>query len=139
MKICHKKNFWAGAGMLALGILNLATALWRGQMEWSDWVLVLALVLLGGSSLLRSLSPKLARQDKIEEQDERNVLVQLKTRTSAFRWTRLVSFGLMLSLLIAGAVTGERLLLAVAVGLAFALTVSFFAEFFVALYHEYKN
>lgn len=139
MKICHKKNFWAGVGMLALGILNLATALWRGQMEWSDWVLVLALVLLGGSSLLRSLSPKLARQDKIEEQDERNVLVQLKTRTSAFRWTRLVSFGLMLSLLIAGAVTGERLLLAVAVGLAFALTISFFAEFFAALYHESRN
>ncbi len=139
MKICHKKNFWAGVGMLALGILNLATALWRGQMEWSDWVLVLALVFLGGSSLLRSLSPKLARQDKIEEQDERNALVQLKTRTSAFRWTRLVSFGLMLSLLIAGAVTRERLLLAVAVGLAFALTVSLFAEFFAALYHEYKN
>ena len=139
MKICHKKNFWAGVGMLALGILNLATALWRGQMEWSDWVLVLALGFLGGRSLLRSLSPKLARQDKIEEQDERNVLVQLKTRTSAFRWTRLVSFGLMLSLLIAGAVTRERLLLAVAVGLAFALTVSFFAEFFAALYHESKN
>ena len=125
--------------MLALGILNLATALWRGQMEWSDWVLVLALVLLGGSSLLRGLSPKLARQDKIEEQDERNILVQLKTRTSAFRWTRLVSFGLMLSLLIAGAVTGERLLLAVAVGLAFSLTISFFAEFFAALYHESRN
>ena len=139
MKICHKKNFWAGVGMLALGILNLATALWRGQMEWSDWVLVLALVFLGGGFLLRSLSPKLARQDKIEEQDERNILVQLKTRTSAFRWTRLVSFGLMLSLLIAGAVTGERLLLAVAVGLAFALTVSFFAEFFAALYHESRN
>lgn len=139
MKICHKKNFWAGVGMLALGILNLATALWRGQMEWSDWVLVLALVLLGGSSLLRGLSPKLARQDKIEEQDERNILVQLKTRTSAFRWTRLVSFGLMLSLLIAGAVTGERLLLAVAVGLAFSLTISFFAEFFAALYHESRN
>lgn len=139
MKICHKKNFWAGVGMLALGILNLATALWRRDLDASAVVLVVALVLLGGSSLLRSLSPKLARQDKIEEQDERNILVQLKTRTSAFRWTRLVSFGLMLSLLIAGAVTGERLLLAVAVGLAFALTISFFAEFFVALYHEYKN
>lgn len=50
-----------------------------------------------------------------------------------------MSFGLMLSLLIAGAVTGERLLLAVAVGLAFALTVSFFAEFFAALYHESRN
>ena len=139
MKICHKKNFWAGAGMLALGILNLAAALWRGQMEWSDWVLVLALVLLGGGSLLRGLSPKLAREDKIEEQDERNILVNLKTRTSAFRWTRLVSFGLMALLLVAGAVTGEKLLLAVAVGLAFALTISFFAEFFAALYHESRN
>lgn len=85
MKICHKKNFWAGVGMLALGILNLATALWRRDLDASAVVLVVALVLLGGSSLLRSLSPKLARQDKIEEQDERNVLVQLKTRTSAFR------------------------------------------------------
>ena len=139
MKICHKKNFWAGVGMLALGILNLATALWRGQMEWSDWVLVLALVLLGVSSLLRGLSPKLAREDKIEERDERNVLVRFKTSASAFRWTRLVSFGLLLALLLAGAVTGERLLLAVAVGLAFALTVSFFAEFFAALYHESRN
>ena len=139
MKICHKKNFWAGAGLLALGILNLATALWRRQMEWSDWVLVLALVLLGVSSLLRGLSPELAREDKIEEQDERNVLVRFKTSASAFRWTRLVSFGLLLSLLLAGAVTGERLLLAVAVGLAFALTVSFFAEFFAALYHESRN
>ena len=139
MKICHKKNFWAGAGMLALGLLNLVTALWRRDLDASAVVLVVALVLLGGGSLLRGLSPKLAREDKIEEQDERNVLVQLKTRTSAFRWTRLVSFGLMLSLLIAGAVTGERLLLAVAVGLAFALTISFFAEFFAALYHESRN
>ena len=139
MKICHKKNVWAGAGMLALGILNLAAALWRGQVEWSDWVLVLALVLLSGGFLLRGLSPKLAREDKIEERDERNILVQCKTRASAFRWTRLVSFGLLLALLLAGAVTGERLLLAAAVGLAFAMTVSFFAEFFAALYHESRN
>ena len=139
MKICHKKNFWAGVGMLALGIMNLATALWRGQMEWSDWVLVLALVLLGVSSLLRGLSPELAREDKIEEQDERNVLVRFKTSASAFRWTRLVSFGLMALLLVAGAATGEELLLAIAVGLAFSITISFFAEFFSALYHESNN
>ena len=139
MKICHKKNFWAGAGMLALGILNLVTALWRRDLDASAVVLVVALVLLGVSSLLRGLSPKLAREDKIEERDERNVLIRFKTSASAFRWTRLVSFGLLLALLLAGAVTGERLLLAVAVGLAFALTVSFFAEFFAALYHESRN
>ena len=60
MKICHKKNFWAGAGMLALGLLNLVTALWRRDLDASAVVLVVALVLLGVSSLLRGLSPELA-------------------------------------------------------------------------------
>lgn len=139
MKIHHKKNFWAGLGMVALGLVNLALSLWRQDFDLSTGVLVGALLLLGVSSLLRSLSPQLSRQDKIEEQDERNILVNLKTRTSAFRWTRLVSFGLMALLLVAGAATGEELLLAVAVGLAFSLTISFFAEFFSALYHESNN
>ena len=113
--------------MVALGLVNLALSLWRRDFTLSTGVLVGALLLLGVSSLLRSLSPQLSQQDKIEEQDERNILVNLKTRTSAFRWTRLVSFGLM------------ALLLAIAVGLAFSLTISFFAEFFSALYHESKN
>lgn len=124
--------------MVALGLVNLALSLWRRDFDLSTGVLVGALLLLGVSSLLRSLSPQLSQQDKIEEQDERNILVNLKNRTSAFRWTRLVSFGLM-ALLVAGAATGEELFLAIAVGLAFSLTISFFAEFFSALYHESKN
>lgn len=139
MRIYHKKNFWAGLGMAALGILNLALSLWRRDFDLSTGILVGALLLLGVSSLLRSLSPKLSQEDKIEERDERNILVGRKTYASAFRWTRLVSFGLMALLLVAGAVTGEKLLLAIAVGLAFSLTISFFAEFFAALYHESKN
>lgn len=139
MKIHHKKNFWAGLGMVALGLLNLVLSLWRRDFGLSTGILVGALLLLGVSSLLRSLSPKFSREDKIEERDERNILVGRKTYASAFRWTRLVSFGLMALLLVAGAVTGEKLLLAIAVGLAFSLTISFFAEFFSALYHESNN
>ena len=139
VKSYHRKNFWVGLGMMVLGLLNLILALWRRDLDLSAGILAGALLLLGVSSLLRSLSPKLSQQDRIEERDERNVLVKLKTSTSAFRWTRLVSFGLMALLLVAGAVTGEELLLAVAVGLAFSITISFFAEFFSALYHESKN
>lgn len=139
MRIHHKKNFWAGLGMVALGLLNLALSLWRRDFGLSTGILVGTLLLLGVSSLLRSLSPKFSREDKIEERDERNILVGRKTYASAFRWTRLVSFGLMALLLVAGAVTGEKLLLVIAVGLAFSLTISFFAEFFAALYHESKN
>ena len=57
MRIYHKKNFWAGLGMAALGILNLALSLWRRDFDLSTGILVGALLLLGVSSLLRSLSP----------------------------------------------------------------------------------
>ena len=139
MKIYHNKNFWAGVGMLVLSLLNLMLSLWRQDFDLSAGILVGALFLLGISSLLRSRSPKLACEDKIAEQAARNILVKLKTSTSAFRWTRLVSFGLLILLLVAGAVTGEKSLIAIGVGLAFSITISFFAEFFSALYHESKN
>ena len=135
------RRFSQGLGFgIILCVLGLVACILLEEMFFaSDAISAGALLLLGVSSLLRSLSPQLSQQDKIEEQDERNILVNLKTRTSAFRWTRLVSFGLMALLLVAGAVTGEELLLAVAVGLAFSLTISFFAEFFSALYHESNN
>lgn len=139
MKICHKKNFWAGAGMLALGILNLATALWRRDLDASAVVLVVALVLLGGSSLLRSLSPKLAREDRVEERDERNQLVNWKSRSAALRWTRLLTLGLLALLLVAGKLTGEESLLAMGVGVAFAWAVSLFAEIGAFLYYDSRN
>ena len=60
--------------MVALGLVNLALSLWRRDFTLSTGVLVGALLLLGVSSLLRSLSPQLSQQDKIEEQDERNIL-----------------------------------------------------------------
>lgn len=139
MKICHKKNFWAGVGMLALGILNLATALWRRDLDASAVVLVVALVLLGGSSLLRGLSPKLAREDRVEERDERNQLVNWKSRSAALHWTRLLTLGLLALLLVAGKLTGEESLLAMGVGVAFAWAVSLFAEIGAFLYYDSRN
>ena len=61
MRIHHKKHFWAGLGMVALGLVNLALSLWRRDFTLSTGVLVGALLLLGVSSLLRSLSPQLSR------------------------------------------------------------------------------
>lgn len=48
VRIYHKKNFWAGLGMAALGILNLALSLWRRDFGLSTGILVGALLLLGG-------------------------------------------------------------------------------------------
>ena len=52
---------------------------------------------------------------------------------------KFIAIGLLILLLVAGAVTGEKSLIAIGVGLAFSITISFFAEFFSALYHESKN
>lgn len=63
VKIYHRKNFWVGLGMMVLGLLNLILALWRRDLDLSAGILAGALLLLGVSSLLRSLSPKLSQQD----------------------------------------------------------------------------
>ena len=138
MKICHKKNFWAGVGMLALGILNLATALWRRDLDASAVVLVVALVLLGGGSLLRGLSPKLAREDKTEERDERNQLIDMKSKSLAFRLTQGISFVLGLLFLVSGAVAKDDAIVALGLGFLFTVTISMFGEMGAFLHYEKK-
>ena len=45
----------------------------------------------------------------------------------------------MLLLLVAGKLTGEELFIAIAVGLAFALSISLLAELIATFYYESKN
>ena len=84
MKIYHKKNFAFGLFALFLGALNLVRGALQG-FAWNDGLLVGLLLLLGGASVVRSLSPKWSREDKVEERDERNQLVKLKSRSRAYR------------------------------------------------------
>ena len=102
-------------------------------------VLIAVLVVLGFGSILRSVSPRMAKEDKLEELDERNRLITLKSKSKSFQLTQIISFVLMLALLVMGKVTGFEGFIAMGVGLAFAFTVSMFAEIFTYLYYESKN
>lgn len=84
MKIYHRKNFTFGLWSLLLAALNLALSLLRGNFDWKDGVLIAFLIFLGGGSLIRSTSEKYAREDKLEELDERNRLVKLKAQSAAY-------------------------------------------------------
>lgn len=84
MKIYHKKNFMMGLWSLLLASLLLAASLRRGNFDWKDGALAVLLVFLGGGSLLRSLSRAWAREDRVEELDERNRLVKLKAQSQAY-------------------------------------------------------
>ncbi len=122
MKIYHKKNFAVGLGMSLLGAANLGLMFWKGR-QVKGTVTALLCLLLGIGSLLRSLSRDMAREDILEERDERNRLVTLKCRSSALRLTQGISFVLMLLLFVLSKTSGQQSLLLVGLGLGLALSV----------------
>ncbi len=139
MKIYNKKRFASGVFMIALGLLNLITSLIRQDLDVSSTILIIALFVLGFGTIMRSVSQKMAKEDKLEELDERNRLITLKSKSKSFQLTQIISFILMLILLIAGKVSNYEGLIAMGVGLAFAFTISLFAEIFTYMYYESKN
>ena len=138
MKAYNKKTFAFGAFSTALGVLNAVTAALRGA-DAGDIVLIACLLFFGIGAMLRGTSKRLAREDRLEELDERNRLVELKSKSAAFRLTQAVCFGLMLALLVAGKVSGTQALIAIGVGLAFALSISMLAELGAYFYCEKRN
>ncbi|PWL88163.1 MAG: hypothetical protein DBY17_04330 [Oscillospiraceae bacterium] len=138
MKVYNKKTFAFGVFSTALGVLNAVTAALRGA-DAGDIVLIACLMFFGIGALLRGASQRLAREDRLEELDERNRLVELKSKSAALRLTQAVCFGLMLALLVAGKVSGTQALIAIGVGLAFALSISMLAELGAYFYCEKRN
>lgn len=139
MKIYNKKGFASGVFMIALGVLNLITSLIRQDLDVSAVILIMALFALGFGIIMRSVSQKMAKEDKLEELDERNRLIALKSKSRSFQLTQMISFILMLILLVAGKVSGNEGFIAMGAGLAFAFTISLFSEVFTYMYYESKN
>lgn len=139
MKIYNKKVFASGIFMAALGLLNLITSIMRKALDINSIILIAALFVLGFGSIMRSMSQRMAKEDKLEEMDERNRLITLKSKSKSFQLTQMISFILMLVLLVMGKVFDYEGFIAMGVGLAFAFTISMFAEIFTYMYYESKN
>lgn len=139
MKIYNKKVFASGIFMAALGLLNLITSIMRKALDINSIILIVALFVLGFGSIMRSMSQRMTKEDKLEEMDERNRLITLKSKSKSFQLTQMISFILMLVLLVMGKVFDYEGFIAMGVGLAFAFTISMFAEIFTYMYYESKN
>lgn len=139
MKIYNKKVFASGIFMMALGLLNLITSIVRHDLDINSIILIVALFAMGFGSVMRSMSQRMAKEDKLEELDERNRLIELKSKSKSFRLTQIISFALMLVLLVMGKVSGYEGFITMGVGLAFAFSISMFAEIFTYMYYESKN
>lgn len=139
MKIYNKKKFASGVFLLLLGLLRF-TPLLAGR-EWDVksifWTAVL--LLLGVSELVHSLSSRLTRQDKLEERDERNRLVDWKAKSMTLRITRYVCLVLGWIFLIVGAIRKADIVMAVGLGLLFTFPIGMFTELITSIYYESKN
>lgn len=139
MKIYNKKSFAEGIFILALGTLLLIMDCINHTFEVKGAVLIFALYFFGGGLLVRSLSRKLTREDRMDQMDERNQLIEWKSKRKAFQLTQILSFVLMLVLLVIGKISGTESLIAIAVGLAFSFVISMFTEIFSFIYYESKT
>ena len=84
MKIYHKKNFAAGLFFTLLGAAFIVLFLVRGNIQPKSVVFCVLSLLLGPGLLLRSFDKRLSFQDRVDELDERNILVKLRTKSTAF-------------------------------------------------------
>ena len=139
MKIYHKRNFIEGVFMLGLSVLNLVMDFIRQDFTIKGGILCAVLFLLGSSLLIRSLSRKASRQDKIESLDERNRLIKLKSESRAFSISQTVCFVLIVGCVIAYATTKSRDFIGILVGLGLAWTISILADIFTYFYYESRN
>ena len=138
MKIYNKKTFMSGVFLIVLGVPTLIINILEKDVDVNIVILAVTLSAFGFSSVIRSISCKKTKEDKLDELDERNCLIKLKVQ-SKFQITQIVSFVLMFFLLVMGKVSGNKEFIIMGVGIAFALCVLMFSELCTSMYYELKN
>ena len=107
MKIYHKKNFATGLFFTLLGAAFIVLFLARGSIQPKSVVFCVLSLLLGPGLLLRSFDKRLSFQDRVDELDERNILVKLRTKSTAFSIVQYTLLGVC-ALCAVGAIAYQR-------------------------------
>ena len=139
MKIYNKKEFISGLVSLFLGAGDLLIRIGQQNIKTKTIILSTVLLLMGFNSIIRSLSLKKFQEDKLENLDERNILIKLKSQSKAFEITRIISYLLVFILIVMGGKSGEQVFFAMALSVGFMHTIFMFSELFTYVYYESKN
>lgn len=138
MKIYNKKNFIIALFLTLLGLVLIILNIIQ-EFKLKSLITSILCLFLGIGGIIRSLSREMAKEDMINELDERNRLINLKSRSKSFGFTQIISFTLMLILFIAGKVLDDDIFTYVGIGLFFSFIISIIAEFCTSIYYEHKN
>ena len=143
MKIYHKKNFATGLFFTLLGAAFIVLFLVRGNIQPKSVVFCALSLLLGPGLLLRSFDKRLSFQDRVDELDERNILVKLRTKSTAFSIVQYTLLGVC-ALCAVGAIAyqrnpeGQLVLGGMLIVSGVVWFISLLAELFCGLHYEKK-
>lgn len=135
MKIYNKKGFVQGLllGVLTIGLLWVS---FTGEFRVKNIAMAVFLGCFAVYFLSRSLSREKSREDALEEQEERNRFIMLKSSSRAHQITQAGAAIFAIFFCAVGGVSGSRELIGIGLGASFCFSVSLFAELFTKLYYE---
>ena len=140
MKIYNKKGFFLGIFWVLLAIGCAVADLRRPDpnmlIRVRDWVLTVFVFLLGISSFWRAFSRSATREDRIEEMDERNRLIEVKSKARMLDFVYGTLFVLVVGSLIGFQVTASEVWLALFIIPGFLLGLFVLVHIFIKLYYN---
>ncbi len=140
MKIYNKKGFFLGIFWVLLAIGCAVADLRRPDpnmlIRVRDWVLTVVVFLLGVTSFWRAFSRSATREDRIEEMDERNRLIEVKSKARMLDFVYGTLFVLVVGSLIGFQVTASEVWLALFIIPGFLLGLFVLVHIFIKLYYN---
>ena len=126
-----------------MGAAFIVLFLARGSIQPKSVVFCVLSLLLGPGLLLRSFDKRLSFQDRVDELDERNILVKLRTKSTAFSIVQYTLLGVC-ALCAVGAIAcrrnleGQLVLGGMLIVSGVVWFISLLAELFCGLHYEKK-
>lgn len=139
MNIYNKRKFYSSLGWLVLGTSLIVLSLVQKDLTFRDIFPAGCCAVLGINGLGRSLSRKMSQEDKVEELDERNQLIDLKSKRKAFQLMQYTLLFVGFGFAFLGGIYKNVTLGAVGVISAAIWVFSLMLDWLTYTYYEMKN
>ncbi len=133
--IYNKTGFFDGLFLLLCAAGSMVTALTK-DLGWRQHVFTVLFLYFGVDRVVRAVTLEDAQKDLIEERDERNRMVALKSQAMSFRIVQTVSLLLAFFLVLIGGKINQLDLVSAGAGAFLCFVISVFAELFTRKYYE---
>ena len=143
MKLYNKKGLLLGLFWFLVGISGLILELVKPGNNMAvhirDIVLFSLLLLFSIRQIVRAFSKTATREDMVEERDERNRFIKLKTGSTMFKVAEVLLFLWTLGSMIGHGFTQDDIWVMGVIVAGFTLGLLFVIELFVGIHYENKG